>query len=181
VSLPAEELVVTNGLLEVNWGGAERSLFAAIPPEPDIVVGDFYASVDILDWATDNSEFSYFGFGARFIRLPGGPLHGYGAGLVLRQAGVNQLWISYGDSILDGPSFEMGEHPPPYRLKSCGVGPNFSFRVIDLTTKQLIHAMCATEASRSQGMMGLQFYAPEGLAKSHHITLDNFFATGTKP
>lgn len=181
-NLPADELEVTNGVLRVAWGGPAKNTFAAIPPEPDKVVGDFFVSVDILSWDTAGSDSSWFGLGARLDRQPNsGPLCGYGAGLIRNQDGTHLLWGSYAGNSQYGPTFQERDFPLPYRLVFSAVGDKFSFRVLDPKTDALIREMSMTSNARTQGMAGFYFEAPEGLVNAHRITLDNFFMTGTKP
>lgn len=181
-AIPAEELVVTNGLLQVAWGGPVKNVFAAVPPEPDVVVGDFFVSVDILSWDTAGSDSSWLGLGGRLDRQPGGgPLYGYGGGLVRNKDGSHVTWISYAGSTQYGPTLQERDFPLPYRLVFSAVGNRFSFRVLDPKTQGLIREINMTSDARKQGMVGLYFEAPTGLLDSHRITLDNFFMTGTKP
>ena len=89
--------------------------------------------------------------------------------------------MSYGGWQTNGTPFAIGEIPPPYRLEYSATGTQFSFRVVNLTTKQVIRQMSITHSARSQGIAGIFTRAPSGLNESHSITVDNFFLSGTKP
>ncbi len=89
--------------------------------------------------------------------------------------------MSYGAWQTNGVPFTIGEYPPPYRLEYSAAGTQFSFRVVNPTTKQVIRQMSMMHSSRSQGLMGLFTSAPSGASESHSITVDSFFLSGTKP
>jgi hypothetical protein len=138
--------------------------------------------LDVLDWVTSGTNWSVVGFVARGVFVGQGG-YGYGAGLILNHSGVNGRvtpWLSYGAYSTNGMAFDLAQFPLPYHLEYSGVGTNFSLRVVQANTKKLIRQMNWTDASRSQGIMGLWVNAPSGVQESHSITVDNFFLSGTK-
>ncbi len=177
---------VTNGVLRLTWHGPTEGAFALIwPPGSNTWVADFTASVDILNWTTSGTNWSTLGIMARgFIPYPGGGL-AFSAGLRLNAYGIPgnvAPWMAYGaDPTTNGPTFQVAQFPPPYRVQYCGLGPNHTLRVISLTTGELIREMTMTKPSgRTEGFMGLWINAP-AVSESHSITVDNYFAAGTRP
>jgi hypothetical protein len=181
---PGSEFLVTNGVLRLNSHGTNTGAYVAQPPGPDVVVSNFCMSVDILDWVTSSTNWSDFGLIARGYFSPTGGGVGYGAGLILNSDGVPGRvtpFLSYGSQGSYGVPFKISEIPPPYRLEYCGIGTRFSLRLVNLTTQQLVREMSATFYGRTTGWVGLWISAPAGVDESQNITVDNFFATGTKP
>jgi hypothetical protein len=178
---PGSEFLVTNGVLRLIWHGTNSGAFLAQPPGPDIVVNNFYMSVDVLDWVTSGTNWSAIGLVARG-NVPGG--YAYGAGLWLQRLGTSVSvtpFLSCGADQRDGMPFDIGEIPPPYRLEYSGIGTRFSLRLVNLTMQQLIREMSETFYGSTEGIVGLWINAPAGLLESHSITADNFFVSGTKP
>lgn len=175
--------IVTNGVLRLSWQGPFDGICALLPLGTNIAteLRDFYMSEDVLDWVSSGTHWSAGGFVAR-LRLSDGA--GYGAGLMLNATGTSGSltpWMSYGAYSTNGIPFTMEEIPPPYRLEYFAKGTEFSLRVVNLTTKQLIRQMSMTDSSRSQGLMGIVTGAGPGTnLESHSITVDNFFLSGTK-
>jgi hypothetical protein len=172
---PGYELIVTNGVLRLNWQGPSTGGCLAQPPGPDFVVGDFCLSVDVLDWVTSTTNYSRFGLVAR------GP---HGAGLLLNDAGVpGRLipWMSYGGTVTNGVPFDISAYPPPYHLEFSGVGTKLSLRVLNLTTREIIREMSWRESHFDTTIVGLWQIDKTGVPGSHTITVDNFFASVTKP
>jgi hypothetical protein len=178
---PASEFLVTNGLLRINWHGPESGAFVALPLGTNVLLGDFSMSMDVLDWATSGTNWSTIAHVARGMFT--GTYSGAGAGLTLNSPIPGRVtpWVGSGENGTVGVPFEIAQFPPPYRLVYCGVGTNFTFRVVNLTTKQLIRETIATYPFRSQGVMGIIVNAPAGVNESHNITVDNFLMNGTKP
>ncbi len=190
--LTADEFIITNGVLRVDWPFAPPGWptptayqFTTLPPGSDVVVGNSYSSVDILSWEVSSIDDSACAIAARAIRNPDGSFHGGAAGLVLNPNGVKgdlAPWVSWAGSTQYGPTFRMVETPPPYRLQLSVVGPTWTLRVVSLATQVLIREMTMTSNVRNEGLAGLWIQAPpEATLKSHSITLDNFFVTGTTP
>ena len=77
-----------------------------------------------------------------------------------------------------GPSFDF-KPGRPYRLVFSGVGTRLSVELIDLELQQpAVAPLVLTDSRFSQGFVG--FFMEVGAALCD-MTLDNFFATGTKP
>ena len=100
--------------------------------------------------------------------------------------GLNQgrisLATSYAGDTRVGPSFDINQYPPPYRLECSIVGTSYTGRVIHLPTQTQIANFTQNYQQPTSGFVGLYFEASGGGAlESHRITLDNFFVTGTKP
>ena len=145
-----------------------------LPPGPDVVVGDFYASVDIIDWPVQGLG---FGIGARVWRDPDNPFPGNS--------------IGYIGSVMGTPR-ELGifpvDHPPPpaftydptadYRLVFSAVGSDLSLRLVNLATGETVQ-MTPRDTQFQNGFVC--FWMNAGPGGTCDITLDNFFVTGTKP
>ena len=174
------EWIVTNGVLQLNWHGPLEGGFGLRPPGPDIEVGDFYMSVDILDWMTSGTNWSAFGLAARASLTTALSV---GGGLAVNDGGVRGqvrplVWQNQQET--SGPNFDIAQFPPPYRLQFWAVGPNLHFRVLSLTTGQIIREVTETDTTGTQGFVFLWINAPSGQFQSHSITVDNFFLSGTK-
>lgn len=174
--------LVTNGVLQASWTGVpgadNLNLFGAKPPGPDVVVGNFLASVDILAWETTDTPSSAILIVARCI-IP----VGYGGGVLLNIEGATRTVtpvLSYGGDGTLGEPFDFSQIPPPYRLEYSGLDNHFALRVINLTTQELIQELTWTHSARRWGFMGLGGAAPAG-SGSHQLILDNYSVTGTTP
>jgi hypothetical protein len=139
-----------------------------MPPGPEVTVGDFYASVDILDWPLGDRA---CGIAARGSVESS---NGY-YGKIGRKNNQIRIWDGNQDVI--GPTF-IYNPAADYRMEFMGVGNHLSFGVVNLTTGA-VQQMSVTNSQWSQGPVALWVTAPEG--GSLDITLDNFFVTGTKP
>jgi hypothetical protein len=182
---PDCEFLVTNGVLRLNWHGTNDGLFVAQPlgSEDDTNINNFFMSVDILDWVPSGTNWNFFALLGRGVFV-GASGYAYGGGLALQRQGTPgkvEPFVSSGGYGTFGAPFDIGESPPPYRLEFSGVGYNFSLRVVNLTTKVVFRQVNVTYVGNTQGFMGLSVSAQAGLEKSRNITVDNFFATGTKP
>ena len=176
-----DKFIATNGVLQLNWHGPIEGGFGLRPPGPDIQVRDFYMSLDVLDWVTSGANWSMIGLIAR-----GNLAYNwdYGGGLLLNYGGVRgrvapDIWFYTTETF--GPSFDIQQIPPPYRLQFWGVGPKLHFRVLSLTTGQILAELTLTHSAADQGFVCLWISAPSGGSESHSITVDNFFVTGTRP
>jgi hypothetical protein len=151
-------------------------------PGPDLVVADFWASVDIL-----HSDFSLLGTSfAIAARVGGDPGNWPGlndgciGGVAPDLMGVNQaqLFIRCGNADTYGAQFTI-KPGTSYRLIFSGVGQQFSVEFVDLDAGQpAVDALVVTDSTFSQGLMALWFDVTQGM---YDVTLDNFFVTGTKP
>jgi len=144
-----------------------------LPPGPDVVLADFYASVDITDWPVRGT----FGIGARGQRAANfpGDSNGY-IGQVTRNPAQLVIWD--GGSDVPGPAFTY-DPATDYRLVFSGVGRDLSLRLVNRTTGSNVCQMTVRNSRWSQGMV--LFWADSGRGGSYDITVDNFYATGTKP
>jgi hypothetical protein len=181
-----DEIIVTNGVLRLNWHGPLSGGFLLLPLGTNVEakVRNLYTSVDILDWVTSGTNWSVLGLTGRGVITGTNSGNGYIAGLSMNQDGRRgsvQPWIWNGSGYADGATFEMQQFPPPYRLQFSVWGAWLSLRVLSLTTGQLIQEVGATNATFFSGWVGLWINAPEGSLESHSITADNFFMSGTKP
>ena len=137
-----------------------------------------YTSADILDWAASGTNESGFFLVGRVKLIS--PNEGvYGGGLHLNDDGILgnvRLFIRARYDFIAGPTFDIQQNPLPYRVQFSVVGNTISFRVLNLTTGQLIREMSATSSAIPSGLPALWI---ERI--SSRITLDNYFVTGTKP
>jgi hypothetical protein len=153
-----------------------------LPPGPQVVVRDFYGSVDILGWDT-NAVNAQIGIMAR-ARLDSpfpGDSNGYIGGINVNPDGNQnkaRLFVFDGNSPdSGGPLFPMTPGVS-YRLWFRGVGNDLLVELVDLTHGgTLVQERTRTGTAFSQGIVALFVQA----SSRSGFTLDNFFITGTKP
>lgn len=183
------EITNTNGTLRIQT--LMPPVDGRLPirrPGPQMDVSDFWAAVDIRDFAgtgVGDSRPQQVAIAARMSGAPGDPWpgnrNGYLAALNPNRNGLNQarlsLWTGYAGTT--GALFTFRpEHP--YRLIFSGEGQRLSVDLIDLQTQQpAVTPLVVTNWNFSRGDMGV--YIQTLVGNSFNVTLDNFFATGTKP
>jgi hypothetical protein len=156
----------------------------AMPPGPDVLVRDFWASVDILDWgASTNTNERSVGLVVRgTVNRTNFPAsNGYIGELWLNRAGgvgkaVLNIYASTDDP---GPPFSL-EMGTDYRLVFSGTGNQLTLRLFRRDDmRQPVAARSRTSYMFAYGPVSLW------IANYGHVlydfTLDNFFVTGTKP
>jgi hypothetical protein len=145
-----------------------------LPPGPDVVVGDFTASVDILKWPVKGREVGFLVRGTiNRTNLHDGS-NGYIA-TASREQGKLVFWNGRTDVLGDEFTFDSTAN---YRLVFSGVGPDLSLRLANLKTG-MSSVMKLKDTYWRQGPVAL--YLDAMADGSLDITLDNFFVTGTKP
>jgi hypothetical protein len=152
------------------------------PPGPYVQVRDFWMSVDILHFDTTR-QYAGIGLGARaggdLDHWPGAN-NGYIGSVYPNHDAGNQarLTLWNGNSDTSGPPFTF-KPGTPYRLIFSGVGSRLTVELIDLELQQpAVAPLVVTDSTFSQGFVA--FFMEAGAATCD-MTLDNFFATGTKP
>jgi hypothetical protein len=146
-----------------------------LPPGPDVIVGDFYASVDILTWPVPGMALGIFARGLVDRANFPGATDGY-IGNVVTAYGQIRIWD--GENPVIGPAI-MIDPAAHYRVAFSGTGTLLSLRLENLTTGDSPQSMSTRLSRWSQGPVGLFIRAEQG--GSIDITLDNFFVTGTHP
>jgi hypothetical protein len=181
---PGDKITVTNGSMRIACQGPVVGGLVLWPPSHPVNVSDYYTSVDILSWTTSGNNWSTMSIVTRGRILGPNAGNGYIGGLVLRQA-TNQveinLFIWDGGAEVWGPTFNMEEFPPPYRVEFSQVGPNMQLRVLQLPTRAVLGEQALTNTTFTSGWVGLWVNTPENVPESHEIIADNFFVTATKP
>jgi hypothetical protein len=176
---------VTNGIYRIaRQGPVFAAGYGLTQPLPVVVVRDFSASVDILDWVASGTNWNDFYIAARGVWVGPSGGYAYSGGLRLNDPGPGsvRLWMVLSNDFVAGASFDLQQNPPPYRLQFSGVGPRLSFRVLSLTTGQILEEMSVNHSTLPEGFVGLLLYtSPLKLSESYTITVDNFFVSGTKP
>ena len=153
-----------------------------LPPGPDVIVGDFHVSVDLLEMA-GAAENDGIALSARGWRDPDRPFpgqsNGYLGGIALYPPGSARLFLFDGEHYdSGGPLFEL-DPAADYRLQFSGVGNAQAVRLVNLTDPTApVQERLKTATMFQQGFVGLWVQAK---SSSYAFTLDNFFATGTKP
>ena len=152
-----------------------------LPPGPDVIVGDFHVSVDLLEMA-GAAEKDGIALGARGWRDPDRPFPGqsigYLGGILLYPPGSARLFLFDGEFDPGGPLFEL-DPAADYRLRFSGVGNALAVRLVNLTDPTApVQERLKTDTKFQQGLVGLWVQAR---SSSYAFTLDHFFATGTKP
>jgi hypothetical protein len=156
----------------------------ALPPGPDVLVRDFWASVDILDWgASTNTNERSVGLAVRgTINRTNVPnSNGYIGELWLNPAGsVGKAVLNiYASSDDPGPPFNL-EMGTDYRLVFSGTGNQLTLRLFKRDDmRQPVAARSRTSYMFAYGPVSL-WIANYG-HNLYDFTLDNFFVTGTKP
>lgn len=171
-STPLEVTNVNQALRIRTLAPAVDGRIFLLPPGPEVVVGDFYASVDITDWPVPARSFGIVARG----QWTGSPLtsNGY-MGLVGRNPDEIRIWN--GSEGVPGRGFTY-DPAKDYRLAFSGVGTDLLLCLWDLTTGVKVCEMPLYNGRWNQGMVGLWGNVTAG--GSGDITLDNFFVTGTK-
>ena len=188
---PGEEWIVTNGVLQVSFNDAAVGGLALVPPpgtNVEAYLRDFCTSVDIVDWETTGttgtnwSSLALVGRGK--IRGPNWA-EAYFGGLTLNADGIPgnvKPWMHNSQAYTYGSTFDMQQIPLPYRLQFSVVGTHLSFRVLSLTTGQLIQEMILpNDSNLTNGFVGLWISGRSNDGDSFTAAVDNFFLTGTKP
>ncbi len=183
---PNDEITVANGTMRIRRLGPTELGFLARPPE-EVVVRDFYASVDILDFTASGDNWCTFAIMANGIFTPNNPSTasvGNGVLLTFNSGAPGRVGYALwnGQQEIQGPVFNTAEFAPPYRLELSGVGSTLQSRVVQLATGQQIgEPLQATRTLYSEGWMALYVESPDQSATTHDLIVDNFFVTGTKP
>ena len=181
---PGEAWIVTNGVLQLTGITDSILVLAPLGTNAAAYLGDFYVSVDLLDWVSGGTNSSAFWLGGRCEKLGDYYGVGYFGGLTLNADGIpgrSGLWINNNDTITLGPHFDMQQNPLPYRIQFSGVGTNLSLRLLNLTNGQLIQEVNANDSTLTNGWVALGIEGWPGLVYRFTFTVDNFLATGTKP
>jgi hypothetical protein len=178
--IPRITITNTNGTLRLQkLGSLVDGRFSLIPPRPEVVVGDFWASLDILQWDPDGMN-QAASIGAR--------IQSYGHigywGVVnfnewnLGQGRLHLLAVGKQPVIGSTITLTRGEK---FRLCFSGVGNVLSLRLYNLDNlEEPVTEVQMTDTASSQGSMQLAFGFDKETPSSA-FTLDNFFVTGTKP
>jgi len=178
---PGENVTFSNGVIQVSRTGATIGGVAILPPE-DVVVGDFYTSVDVLSMtsSTRRTITVYVFARGRFD-----PNTGYFGGFILNREAIQG---NVGTSIFDGgterrgPAFRIEANPPPYRIEFSCVGQSLRLRVRSLITKEIIAEHTSIASAFTEGFVGLWVAGPNNDPATHdEVILDNYFVTGTTP
>lgn len=175
----ASRFVITNvdGALRIRTvSSAADGRVALVPPGTNVMVRDFYASVDILAWPVAGQLVAIFARGV-LDRPPNWPgaTDGY-LGIVNRVHNDLRIWGSDGGPTV-GPAVTINP-AAHYRLVFSGSGTRLSQRLENLTTGAVVE-WSTVRNQWSQGPVGL--WIETGAGGSIDITLDNFFVTGTRP
>lgn len=176
----------TNGAYRISGQSAVDGRVAIKPPGPDIVVGDFSASVDVVDWSPAIPDYSVGiaargqGSGVTEAGLPNSytagvnfrpPGYGAGKALLYIWHGVAPEWHS--------PVFDVTAGSK-YRLEFSGTGSSLTVRLLNLTDPQApVRELKGNDATFQAGIVGLFARALSG--QTYNVTVDNYFVTGTKP
>jgi hypothetical protein len=170
--------VVTNGGYQVRGQSAVDGRVPIKPPGPDIVVGDFSASVDIVDWSPTIVDYS-IGIGARGV-----PNNAYIAGINFRPSGYGAgnallyIWHAVPPE-WHSPVFDVAAGTK-FRLEFSGVGSALKVRLLNLTNPQTpVQELTGNDSTLREGLVGLYFRALSG--HPYNVTVDNFCVTGSKP
>jgi hypothetical protein len=164
-----------NGALRIrSLAPAVDGRFLLLPPGPDVVVGDFTASVDILNWPIRGRE---VGFLVRGTINRANLLDGSNGYIATASREQSKLVIWNGIADIPGTAFTFNS-TANYRLVFSAVGPDLSLRLVNLKTG-VSSEMKLKDTRWLQGPVALYLDAMAG--GSLDITLDNFFVTGTKP
>jgi hypothetical protein len=110
--------------------------------------------------------------------------NGYIAGLALNHNGIAGSigpFIWNGSIEIWGTNFNITATPPPYRLEFSGVGPSLRFRVLNLTTKEVIRQQTLNHTSFQEGWVGVWVNNEANKPATYEMITDNLFVTGTKP
>ena len=186
---PGEEWYVTNGVLRLAAVHSAYAGFLLAPLGTNAAAKheDFFTSADILDWVTNGTNWSLFSLLGRYVIGTPTSGNGYGGLLSLNSGGIAgrvKLIIGYPFVEVDGPTFDMAAHPPPYRLEFSGVGNpicQLRFRVLSLTTKALIAEQTLSATGCTNGVPAIWINKRNEAGDTFSVTADNYFVTGTKP
>jgi hypothetical protein len=182
-----EEWIVTNAVLKCSSTDQVQYRGFALCPlgttNAEAVLRDFHASVDILEWVTNNASGSTFAVAGRGRIVSPSYATGYFAGLNLNYHGVGTLtpWIGKDATMIAGADFSIQDIPLPYRLQLSAVGNKLTFRVLKLTTGELIRELSLTDSAYATGIVGLWINGEPVVGNSYTITADNFVLIGRKP
>ncbi|HOW66775.1 MAG TPA: hypothetical protein P5186_26355 [Candidatus Paceibacterota bacterium] len=152
---------------------------AVFTPGGGAIVQDFFASVDILDWAS--SQESAVGIAGRIQGSPGRLVNAY-LGSVRFDPAANTGSIGFFNGQSDVPVPETFNIDPQadYRLQFSAVGRQLDVRLIRLAEPPIIVAEGRLQNSTfKQGYVG-HWVNTRG-STGYRRTVDNFFLTGTKP
>ncbi len=179
-----ERVTVGNGVMQVSRTGAAHAGVLIVPPE-DVLVRDFYTSVDILSLTTSSSNWMSIVVTARgrFTNPEQTAGDGCIAGLVLNHNSLRghvQTAISTSSGDVLGVNFSIEDRPPPYRLEWSGVGQSLRLRVLSLVTEEIIAEQALTHTLVTEGFVALYVRGPSNEPTTHEVILDNYFVTGTK-
>jgi len=175
---------VTNGVFRIQTLSPPVAGGVAIfPPGTNAILRDFHASVDILDWGTNNTASSGFGIGGR---VQGGPAYvqNFYLGTVrLAPTGIRgtaALMFFNGDSDVQATSVFNLASNAVCRLEFSAVGNQLKVRLLNLSDPTAPVRQGTLQASMfTQGPVCLWVNTRD--SSSYARTVDNFFVTGTKP
>jgi hypothetical protein len=171
--LDATRLVITNidGALRYHSIKAPSDgRCQLVPPGPDLVVGNFSASLDILDWDPNSME--------QGVSIGVGTYYG----IVYFNAATKGQGVLHLSHVEEGAraghyfSVVPGKH---YRLCFSEAGATLTLRIYDLANLELpLSEVQLIDKAWKQGsvLLALAIYS-----SSAALTVDNFFVTGTKP
>jgi hypothetical protein len=148
------------------------------PPGPEVVVGDFSASLDILDW-DPNALNQAVSIAVRLLDSTRPDSGYYGiAYLNYNNKGNGELHL-YAPGKANNARTCAVTPGKKYRLRFSGVGSKLLFGMYDLANlEQPLAQVPLTEKTWSHGsvILAMSIGTP-----STAIAVDNFFVTGTKP
>jgi hypothetical protein len=181
-----DDWFVTNGVLRmIKTPNASLGFgLIAFGTNAAATLRDFYASVDIVDWAPSGSNSSDFALGGRGRFVSPTYAQGYFGFLTLNADGVPgkvRPWIYTPSGGTYGTAFDLQQYPLPYRLQFSVVGTSISFKVLNPATGQLIQPVSSSSSTLPGGFAGLWLQGGVNPGDSSGISLDNFFVSGTTP
>jgi hypothetical protein len=154
---------------------------AVFTPGGGAILRDFYASVDILDWAS--SQESALGIAGRVQGGPGGVSNFYlGSVRMNPSARTGQLWFFDGASDVQASDVFSITPVADYRLESSAVGNQLTlrlFRLAEPRSPSLVAEGTLQDSRFTQGRVAL--WVNTRGSTGYMRTVDNFFVTGTKP
>jgi hypothetical protein len=176
----------TGSLRVLASSSGSSGVVVVMPPGPDVLVRDFWASVDILDWgASTNTNERSVGFGVRGTinrtNFPGNSDGCIGELRLNRAGSVGKAVLNiFADGDNPGTSFNL-EMGTDYRLVFSGTGNQLTLRLFrrDYMQQPPVATLSRTSALFASGPVCL-WIGNYGHG-SYDFTLDNVFVTGTKP
>ena len=174
------DFTVTDGVFRIAAPGQPQDgQVMVFHPGPVAAVGDFWASVDLLDWAS--SQESALGLAGRVQGGPTGVNNMYLGSVRMNPAAASgRLYFFNGASDIPASSVFNVSRDSGYRLEFSAVGSELTLRLVTLASPSIVVAEGRLQDSKfAQGPVALwvNTRGTSGYAR----TLDNFFVTGTKP